>query len=243
MLELRGVDGWYGQIQAVRNFSLSLEAGKSVALLGRNGAGKTTTLRLIAGVIKPAAGQITWNGQDISQLHPEDRVRQGIVLVPEGRGIFPALSVYENLRFGAYWEKPKRPVLNQRLDYVYSFLPKLATLKTQQAGSLSGGEQQMLAVGRALMSDPKILLLDEPSLGLAPMVVESLYELFAQLLQTGIGLVLVEQYIGFALQLCDDVIGLNKGSIIVEGNAAHLAGSDELRAMYMGGSIVDEVTV
>ena len=243
MLELRGVDGWYGQIQAVRNFNLRLEAGKSVALLGRNGAGKTTTLRLIAGVIKPAAGQITWNGHDVSQLPPEERVRQGIVLVPEGRGIFPALSVYENLRFGAYWEKPKRPVLNQRLDHVYSFLPKLATLKNQQAGSLSGGEQQMVAVGRALMSDPKVLLLDEPSLGLAPMVVESLYELFAQLLQTGIGLVLVEQYIGFALQLCDDVIGLNKGSVVIEGNAEKLSDSDELRAMYMGGSIIEDATV
>jgi branched-chain amino acid transport system ATP-binding protein len=163
--------------------------------------------------------------------------------VPEGRGIFPALTVGENLRFGAYWEKPKRPVLQERLEYVFSFLPKLATLKGQQAGSLSGGEQQMVAVGRALMSNPKALLLDEPSLGLAPMVVESLYELFAQLVKTGIALVLVEQYIAFALQLCDDVIGLNKGNIVVQGRAADLAGSDELREMYMGGAIVDEVLV
>jgi branched-chain amino acid transport system ATP-binding protein len=243
MLELRGVDGWYGQIQAVRNFNLNLEAGKSVALLGRNGAGKTTTLRLIAGVIKPARGEVIWDGNDVSQLPPEERVRHGIVLVPEGRGIFPALTVHENLRFGAYWEKPKRPVLNQRMDYVFSFLPKLATLRNQQAGSLSGGEQQMVAVGRALMSNPKVLLLDEPSLGLAPMVVESLYELFAQLLETGIGLVLVEQYIGFALKLCDDVIGLNKGNIIVQGRADDLAGSDQLREMYMGGAIVDDVLV
>jgi branched-chain amino acid transport system ATP-binding protein len=243
MLELRGVDGWYGQIQAVRNFNLTLEPGKSVALLGRNGAGKTTTLRLISGVIKPAAGEVVWDGKVVSQLPPEERVRHGIVLVPEGRGIFPALTVGENLRFGAYWEKPKRPVLQERLEYVFSFLPKLATLKGQQAGSLSGGEQQMVAVGRALMSNPKALLLDEPSLGLAPMVVESLYELFAQLVKTGIALVLVEQYIAFALQLCDDVIGLNKGNIVVQGRAADLAGSDELREMYMGGAIVDEVLV
>ena len=186
LLELRHAEGRYGQIHAVQDIGLRVETGGSVALLGRNGAGKTTVLRLIAGALPLAAGEVLWDGVDISALPAEERVRRGIVLVPEGRGIFPGLTVEENLATGAYWCHPRPRALRERRDAVYEILPRLLDLRARRGGSLSGGEQQMLAIGRALMSDPKVLLLDEPSLGLAPMIVDAVYRILQTILERNV---------------------------------------------------------
>jgi branched-chain amino acid transport system ATP-binding protein len=240
VLELEHVDGSYGQIQAVRDLSLTLEDGQCLALVGRNGAGKSTTLKLIAGMLLPESGRVMWNDVDVSGLPPELRVRMGIVLVPEGRGICPGLSVEENIRLGAYWERPSRSVVKHRWERICEYLPKIPSLRRQAAGSLSGGEQQMVAVARALMSDPKLLLLDEPSLGLAPMVVEMLYSIFARLAREDISIVLVEQFIEYALGLADVVVGLNKGTVVVSGSPEDLADNKTLVDMYMAGAMVEE---
>lgn len=237
MLELRNVSAAYGQIAAVRDISVSLDTGQCLALLGRNGAGKSTLLKLIAGVIGPRSGSVHWNGVDISAMPPERRLHAGIVLVPEGRGIIPAFSVEENLRMGAYWERPSASVYRARYDQVITYFPKLKPLRKQAAGSLSGGEQQMVAVARALMSDPKLLLLDEPSLGLAPMVVESIYEVFGELVKTSMTIVLVEQFVEFALKLADEVVALNKGEIVLTGTPAELLSNPLLAEVYMAGHV------
>jgi branched-chain amino acid transport system ATP-binding protein len=236
MLELRAVSGSYGRIQAVRDVSLTLDSGKCLAVLGRNGAGKSTLLKLVSGLLQSPAGTVLWNGTDVSCLPPEERLRHGIVLVPEGRGILPGLTVHENVRMGAYLERPKRKVLDERWDRIVSALPRLGSLRKQPAGSLSGGEQQMVAVGRALMSEPKLLLLDEPSLGLAPLVVESLYKVFESLVAQGITVVLVEQFTQYALGLADDVVALNKGEVALTGTAAELSSNEALAEMYMAGA-------
>jgi branched-chain amino acid transport system ATP-binding protein len=222
MLELAGVTAAYGEIVAVRDVDLAVRPGETVALVGRNGAGKTTTLRLAAGVVAPLRGTVRWDGEDIAGCPPEERIRRGIVLVPEGRGIFPALTVEENLRLGAYWRRPPAGELGRDIDEVHDLLPVLAARRHQSAGSLSGGEQQLLAIGRALLSKPRLLLLDEPSMGLAPRMVETLYALLAQLKERRLGLIVVEQHVRLALQLCDRVLGLNKGVVTVEGAAGEL---------------------
>jgi branched-chain amino acid transport system ATP-binding protein len=238
MLELSGVDGRYGQIQAVRGLTLTVAPGESLALLGRNGSGKSTALKLMAGVLRPAAGEIRWDGEPVHHLPPEERIRRGIVLVPEGRGIFPALSVDENLRMGAYWWRPRRRQLDARLDEVYGILPAIKVRRVIAAGSLSGGEQQMVALGRAFMSKPRLLLVDEPSLGLAPLVLESLYASLGELAQRGIGIVLVEQYVGLASRFCTTVAGLKKGRLAFHGPAAS---SSELLDIYMGEELAPAV--
>jgi branched-chain amino acid transport system ATP-binding protein len=240
LLELRHVDGRYGAIQAVRDISLSVRTGTSVALLGRNGAGKSTVLKLIAGMLPTAAGAVFWDGEDVSGLAAEDRVRRGIVLVPEGRGIFPALSVEDNLMAGALWERPNRRIVRERRERVLDLLPRLRALYRRAGGRLSGGEQQMLAIGRGLMSDPRILLIDEPSLGLAPMVVDAVYEVLGALVQENLGLVLVEQHVGLALGLCDQVIGLDKGQVVLAGTPSEVTDTEMLRHMYMGSEVTDE---
>jgi branched-chain amino acid transport system ATP-binding protein len=234
MLELRDVDGFYGGIPAVRRVTLRVEAGESVALLGRNGAGKSTILKLIAGVLRPAAGEVRWEGSIINDLPPEQRIRRGIVFIPEGRGIFPDLTVDENIRVGAYWRRPGKRELGRLLDETYDLLPRLASRRGQRAGSLSGGEQQMLAIGRGLMGGPKLLLLDEPSLGLAPQVVQALYELLERLVRAGVGIVLVEQYVSVASQLCATVAGVDKGRLVFCGEASAFASDSRLLDMYMG---------
>jgi len=237
LLELDRVEGRYGDSLAVRDIAFHLDEGQSLALLGRNGAGKSTILRLIAGSLTPAAGEVRWDGTVLGAAPPEARVRKGIVLVPEGRGIFPGLTTDENLRGGAYWDRPSRADYHERLDRVFDLIPRLAELRPRLGGSLSGGEQQMLAIGRALMSSPRLLLLDEPSLGLAPKVVEALYDVFHRLARSSIALVIVEQYVGLALQLCDAVIGLDKGTVVYTGPASEFGRDGAIQDLYMAGSL------
>lgn len=234
MLELRAVEGSYGGIRALRDFSISVPAGSTTALLGRNGAGKSTALKLMSGALLPAAGRVTWNGAPIERCPPEQRVRMGISLVPEGRGMFAGLTVEENLRIGAYATKPKRAELTQRLEVAYTRLPTLKRLRRSMAGRLSGGEQQMLTVARALMGEPKVLLLDEPSLGLAPKIVEELYQLFESLRGGEMAIVLVEQYVTYALGLCDHALVLDNGEVVAEGTGADLLAQDALSEAYLG---------
>jgi branched-chain amino acid transport system ATP-binding protein len=234
MLEVRNVSASYGEVKALRNLTLDVAAGETMALVGRNGAGKTTTLRVIAGVIHPLVGDVRWDGQSIVGLPPEERVRRGIALVPEGRGVFPGMTVEENLRMGAFWRRPGRRELNRALDDVYGLMPRLGERRRQPAGSLSGGEQQMLAIGRALLSEPKLLLLDEPSLGLSPAMIQTLYELLGQLKERGVSFILVEQFVPLALKICDRAVGLSKGEVALSGRADDVA-HDELTEIYMGG--------
>jgi branched-chain amino acid transport system ATP-binding protein len=234
MLELRGVEGSYGGIRALRDFSLSITPGSTTALLGRNGAGKSTALKLMSGGLLPSAGRILWNGKPTESSPPEERVRLGIALVPEGRGIFPGLTVQENLQIGAYVDRPKAKELDDRLELAFGRLPTLKRLRRSYAGRLSGGEQQMLTVARALMGNPKVLLLDEPSLGLAPKVVEELYEVFASLRDGILAMVLVEQYVTYALGLCDHAIVLENGEVAVQGTGAELQAQNALSEAYLG---------
>lgn len=234
MLELRGVEGSYGGIRALRGFNLAVPPGSTTALLGRNGAGKSTALKLMSGGLLPSAGQILWEGRPIEVMPPEERVRLGIALVPEGRGIFPTLTVEENLKIGSYFERPKAKELAERLDLAFSRLPLLVRLRANVAGGLSGGEQQMLAVARALMGNPRVLLLDEPSLGLAPKVVEQLYALFASLQDGQLAIVLVEQYVTYALGLCDHAIVLDNGEVALEGRSSDLLAQNSLSEAYLG---------
>ncbi|HYH48165.1 MAG TPA: ABC transporter ATP-binding protein [Acidimicrobiia bacterium] len=234
LLELRDVTASYGEITAVRSVSLTVSAGESVALIGRNGAGKSTILRLAAGVVQPLSGDVRVKGRSVVGSPPERRVSDGIVLVPEGRGIFPALTVDENLRMGAFWRRPDRSQTATELDEIYSLIGKLADRRRQAAGSLSGGEQQLLAIGRALLSRPQVLLLDEPSLGLSPKMVEALYETLEALKARRMAFVLVEQYVPLALKLCDNVLGLQKGVAVLSGPTATVQ-PDELTEVYMGG--------
>jgi len=238
MLELRGVSAAYGEVRALRNLSLTIEAGETLALVGRNGAGKTTTLRVVAGVMDPSAGDVLWNGESIVGRPPEERVGLGIALVPEGRGIFPGMTVEENLRMGAFWHRPGRREVNDQLADVYGLLPRLGERRRQAAGSLSGGEQQMLAIGRALLSKPRLLLLDEPSLGLSPAMIQNLYDLLGQLKERGVSFILVEQFVPLALKLCDRAVGLTKGEAALSGRADDIA-HEELAEIYMGGASLE----
>ncbi len=212
----------YGGIRALRDFNVTITPGSTTALLGRNGAGKSTALKLMAGSLLPSAGQVTWNGRSIAGKPPEERVKLGIALVPEGRGMFPGLTVEENLRVGAYVDKPPARELAERLELAFTRLPTLKRLRKSYAGRLSGGEQQMLTVARALMGNPKVLLLDEPSLGLAPKIVEELYVLFGSLRDGVLAMVLVEQYVSYALGLCDYAVVLENGEV---DRARHRAGT------------------
>ena len=233
MLELQNVHTYYGPIHALKGVSLSLDASQVVAVLGANGAGKTTLINTISGVIHPREGEIRLEDRNIERARPEGLVRQGIVQVPEGRQLFTELTVAENLRMGAYARRDREGLKDDRA-YVLDLFPRLRERLDQLAGTLSGGEQQMLAIARALMAKPRLLLLDEPSLGLAPVLVRQVYEILERLHADGIPLLLAEQNANMALALADYAYVLTLGEVTLEGPAADLSQDDNVRKLYLG---------
>lgn len=233
MLEVRELVAGYGEVQVLRGVSLRVGRGEVVALVGSNGAGKTTTLRTISGLIRPAAGQVFFDGRRIDGLEPHQIVRLGVVQVPEGRKLFPSLTVLENLELGAYVPEARR-YRAQSLELVFELFPVLAERRRQAAGTLSGGQQQMLVIGRALMARPKLLMLDEPSLGLAPNVVAEIFRKVGQIREAGTTVLLVEQNVRRALRVADRGYVLENGRIVLEGSGAELMANDHVRRAYLG---------
>jgi branched-chain amino acid transport system ATP-binding protein len=232
MLELENISAAYGNVRALENVSLSVAHGQVVCLLGANGAGKTTTLNCISGVVPLSGGRIRFDGEIVSGLSIDRIVARGIVQVPEGREIFPELSVFDNLSLGA-WLYRRAP--RDQLERVYEYFPRLRERAQQHAGTLSGGEQQMLMIGRALMARPKLLLLDEPSLGLSPILIEQVFAIVARIHADGIPILLVEQNARVALAVSNAGYVLENGEIRLSGKASDLAGDPEVRAAYLGG--------
>ncbi len=222
----------YGGIKAVKGISLRVDEGEIVTIVGNNGAGKTTTMKTIAGLLRPTQGKITFLGHDLTNKDTTDIVKLGIQLVPEGRQIFPAMSVMENLEMGAF-TRPQSDV-GEGLDMVFDLFPRLKERASQQAGTLSGGEQQMLAIGRALMAKPKLLLLDEPSLGLAPILVQGIFELIEQINRRGTAILLVEQNARMALSVSDRGYVLETGRIVASDTSASLLQSNQVKNAYLG---------
>jgi branched-chain amino acid transport system ATP-binding protein len=237
MIEARALSVSYGPVTAVRGVDLEIHDGEVLAVLGRNGAGKTTTMKALAGLLPASGGRILHDGEPIEQLPAEARVGRGIVLVPEGRGVFADLTVRENLVMGAYHRGQPLRALREDIDRVTQQFPRLTERMNQRAGSLSGGEQQMLAVARGLMSEPSVLMIDEPSLGLAPVIVDSLYEFLGGLRATGITLVIVEQYVHVALGIADRAYVLDKGEVALTGDASELRASPELVNTYLASEV------
>jgi branched-chain amino acid transport system ATP-binding protein len=233
LLEVKDLEVAYGKIQVIWGVSFHVAQGETVAIIGPNGAGKTTLLRTIAGLLKPLAGRITFRREEISDLPAHEVARQGLALVPEGREIFPAMSVYENLLVGGRLQK-HRDQVRETLEWVYTIFPVLRERQHQIASTLSGGEQQMLAIARALMSRPHLLMLDEPSTGLSPVVVERIFEVVAELRQQGATTLLVEQNVHLALETSDRGYVLERGKVILEGDAQTLLDNPLIREAYIG---------
>lgn len=233
MLSIRNLRVRYGPIEALHDVSLEVYRGEVVTLIGSNGAGKTTTLGAVSGLLPLAGGTITFNGQDITKLPPHKRVPLGLVQVPEGRRIFGSMSVAENLDLGAY-ARTDRAALKEELEEIYALFPRLAERKNQAAGTMSGGEQQMLAVGRALMSRPKLLLLDEPSLGLAPLLVKEIFAVVRRIRDAGVTVLLVEQNAHKALEIADRAYVLETGHISMSGQASELSRDPRIKEAYLG---------
>ena len=236
MLKIDELKVSYGGIEAVKGITFEVPERKIVTLIGANGAGKSTTLRTIAGLVKPAHGCIHLQGEDITSLSPDRIVSKGLTLVPEGRRVFPDLTVLENLKIGAYLRTDS---LEDDLNWVYDLFPRLKERSWQAAGTLSGGEQQMLAVGRALMSKPKLLMLDEPSLGLAPIVVREIFDIIRTVNQQGITVLLNEQNANMALKVADYAYVLETGTLTLSGTGAELLTNEQVKAAYLGKKRVD----
>ena len=234
MLTVENLEVSYGMIKAIRGVSLTVEAGEIISLIGANGAGKTTTLHTITGLIAPKAGTITFEGQNLNHFPAHKIVAMGMAHVPEGRRIFQQLSVQDNLMLGAFTRKDKAEI-SQSLEQVYVRFPRLQERRKQIAGTLSGGEQQMLAIGRALMSRPKMLLLDEPSMGLSPILVQEIFRCIQEVNQDGTTILLVEQNAKMALSISNRAYVLETGKISLEGNAADLLNNEQVRSAYLGG--------
>jgi branched-chain amino acid transport system ATP-binding protein len=235
MLEIKNLQVNYGAIAALQGISVSVKPGSIVTLIGANGAGKTTTLKAISGLLKPKSGEILYDGKNIAGLPPHQIVKHGLSHVPEGRMIFANLTVLENLQLGAYLQTDKQ-VVRRELEHVFSLFPRLSEREKQIAGTLSGGEQQMLAIGRALMSKPKLLLLDEPSLGLAPLLVKTIFEKIVEInRQQGLTILLVEQNANLALEVSSFGYVLETGKITLQGDSPSLRQNPQVKSAYLGG--------
>ncbi|OZI19061.1 ABC transporter ATP-binding protein [Bordetella genomosp. 9] len=234
MLKVEDLHVAYGGVQAVRGISLEVRPGEITALLGANGAGKSSTLAAIVGTVRPASGRVYFEGREITGTPPEKLVKRGIAMIPEGARVFARQPVEQNLRLGAY-TVPSDDVYRQRLEHVYEVFPRLKERRAQLAGTMSGGERQMLAIGRALMSGPRLLLVDEPSLGLSPLLVEQVFDALAALnKQEGLSVLLVEQNMNAALDVATRAYVMQSGAVALSGEAAELAASDEVRQAYLG---------
>ena len=231
MLEIKDLNVSYGGIKAVKDISFVVPKGEVVTLIGANGAGKSSTLRSIVGLVKPESGSILFEGSELAGLSTDQIVSRGITLVPEGRRVFPDMTVLENLKIGAYMRKDS---LEEDLKWVHDLFPRLKERSWQLAGTLSGGEQQMLAIGRALMSKPDLIMMDEPSLGLAPLIVQSVFDIIREINRQGVTILLVEQNANAALKIADRAYVLELGKIVKEGPASELANDDSIRKTYLG---------
>ncbi len=234
MLEVKDINVYYGAIHAIKGISLSVEEGEIVTLIGANGAGKSTTLRTISGLLKPKTGEINFLNKNIAGMPAHKIVREGISQVPEGRRIFAEMTVQENLELGAFTRSDKEEIQND-FKMVFGRFPRLEERKSQLAGTLSGGEQQMLAMGRALMSRPRLLLLDEPSMGLAPLLIREIFNIIVDINKTGTTVLLVEQNANMALSIASRAYVLETGRITISGDAKELAASEDIRKAYLGG--------
>ena len=233
MLEVKDLEVYYGMIQAIKGISFEVNQGEVIALIGANGAGKTTTLHTITGLLSPKKGSVLFEGQDITKVPAHKIVSMGMAHVPEGRRVFSQLSVYENLKLGAYTRKDKSNI-DKELQSIYERFPRLAERKNQLAGTLSGGEQQMLAMGRALMSKPSIVLMDEPSMGLSPILVNEIFDVIESISKSGTTVLLVEQNAKKALSIADRAYVLETGKVVLEGDAKDLLENDSIKKAYLG---------
>ncbi|HYO33272.1 MAG TPA: ABC transporter ATP-binding protein [Nocardioidaceae bacterium] len=238
LLEVEGLCVNYGHIEAIRQISFSVEEGTVATLIGANGAGKSTTLKTISGLRKVRAGTVIFDGQDITHAKPYERVKMGISQSPEGRGCFPGMTVTENLDMGAYVRNDRKSAAyKEDLERVFTLFPRMRERASQSAGTLSGGEQQMLAIGRALMARPRLVLLDEPSMGLAPKLIQQIFSIITEINESGTTVLLVEQNAAQALKRADTAHILETGEIVRSGTGAELAGDESVRAAYLGGSV------
>ncbi|MDD4562133.1 MAG: ABC transporter ATP-binding protein [Syntrophomonadaceae bacterium] len=234
MLQIKEIDVYYGAIYALKKLSLEVEQGSIVSLIGANGAGKTTTLKSISGLLRPKSGSIIFKDTDISKVAPEKIVGLGISQVPEGRRVFATMTVMENLEMGAYLRKDKKGI-EEDMENVFTRFPRLKERRKQLAGTLSGGEQQMLAIGRALMARPQLMLMDEPSMGLAPLLVKEIFSIIKDINERGTTILLVEQNANMALSIADKAYVIETGEIVLQGNAQELMNSPEVKKAYLGG--------
>jgi branched-chain amino acid transport system ATP-binding protein len=232
LLEIQGLRGGYGRVEVLRGVDLQVKAGEMVALLGSNGAGKSTLNKMVCGLCPAWSGSVRFDGRDLSGAHYREVVKAGLIQVPEGRKVFPNLNVLENLELGSFTRARERRAAN--LDKVFDIFPRLRERSRQNAGTMSGGEQQMLAIGRGLMAEPVLLILDEPSLGLSPLLVEEMFTLIRRLRDGGLAVLLVEQNVGQSLEIADRAYVLENGSVRFSGAPQDLLGSDELRRAYLG---------
>jgi branched-chain amino acid transport system ATP-binding protein len=234
VLQLEGINVYYGGIHALKDVNLNIKENEIVAMIGANGAGKTTTLKAISGIQRPKSGKIKFNNNDITNLPPQEIVKLGISHVPEGRRVFPLMTVTENLEMGAFTRKDKLEI-KKDFENVFSLFPRLLERKNQLAGTLSGGEQQMLAIGRALMSRPKLLILDEPSMGLAPIIVKEIFSIIKDINSKGTTILLVEQNANMALQAANRAYIIKTGEVELEGKAEDLLNDENIKKAYLGG--------
>ena len=234
LLEVKDLRVSYGKIEAIKGISLHVEKGEIVTLVGANGAGKTTLLKTISGILKPTTGKIIFENKDVETIEPHNRVLEGLCQAPEGRGIFPGMTVIENLEMGKFARKEWKKELDEDLERIYTLFPRLKERQNQAGGTLSGGEQQMLSIGRALMSRPRLLLLDEPSMGLAPMFIQQIFKIIREIQEQGVSILLVEQNAAQALACANRAYILETGNIVKEGSGKDLLKDDAVKKAYLG---------